>query len=720
MKNTDTLLQDLNPEQRAAITAPNSHMLVLAGAGSGKTRVLVHRIAWLLTESCESPHNILAVTFTNKAAGEMRARIEALIGMPARHMWMGTFHGLAHRMLRLHWQEAGLIQNFQILDSEEQLRLVRRILRELNLDEKQWPAKQAQWFINNSKEEGLRPAHIEHHGDPAKRVLLRVYQAYDTLCQQQGLVDFTELLLRAHEVLLNNPALLNHYRQRFRHILVDEFQDTNALQYAWLRLLAGDQAWMMVVGDDDQSIYGWRGAKVENIHQFGQHFANTLVIRLEQNYRSTQTILTAANAVIRHNQDRLGKELWTKGHTGELISLYNAFNEVDEARFITARIQDWLSHGNNRREVAILYRSNVQSRVLEEALLQANIPYRIYGGLRFYERAEIKDTLAYLRLIYNPHDDAAFERAVQTPPRGIGEKTMETLREFARSQTISLWQSAQQLLEAKSFTSRAANAIQAFLDLLNTTRDNTANLVLHEALEAIIANSGLIEHFRQERGEKGQTRIENIGELVEAARQFAHEAENDMPVMAAFLAHAVLESGEHQAANEDAIQLMTLHTAKGLEFPLVFLCGMEEGLFPHYMCLQDARQIEEERRLCYVGMTRAMQKLYLTFAESRRLHGNETRNRPSRFLKEIPNDCLEEVRIRSRVIKTSSAPRLHRIPEALADSGLSLGQRVFHQMFGEGVILDFEGDGDHARVQVRFDRNGTKWLVASFAKLIPA
>lgn len=718
--NTDTILHNLNPEQYAAVTAENGHVLVLAGAGSGKTRVLVHRIAWLITDRCESPHNILAVTFTNKAAGEMRSRVEELVGLSARRMWLGTFHSLAHRMLRMHAREAGLTENFQILDSEDQLRLVRRVIRELNLDEKQWPAKQAQWYINGQKEEGLRPHHIDHFGDPSTRTLLRIYQAYDAICQQNSLVDFTELLLRCHELLMNNPALLQHYQQRFKYILVDEFQDTNSLQYAWLRLLAGNTAWVMVVGDDDQSIYGWRGAKVENIQQFSSHFTDTHVIRLEQNYRSTKVILDAANHVISHNQDRLGKNLWTEMREGDLLSVYNAYNEVDEARFITARIQQAMEKGLSRSEIAILYRSNVQSRILEEALLQVGIPYRIYGGLRFYDRAEIKDALAYLRLIYNVHDDNAFERAVQTPPRGIGDKTMEAVRECARSQQISLWRATQELLQMNHFTSRASNALTQFVKLITDMQTDAAEMELHEMLELAVQRSGLIPHFQQERGEKGQARIENLSELIDAGRLFAYDAEEEMPIMAAFLAHAALESGERQAMDENAVQLMTLHSAKGLEFPLVFMCGMEEGLFPHYMCLQDPRQIEEERRLCYVGMTRARQKLYLTFAESRRLHGSETRNRPSRFLRELPSDCYEEVRLRSQNIKAASPlKRLAMDTDTLTDEGLMLGQRVYHQIFGEGVILDFEGDGAHRRVQVRFDKQGTKWLVASFAKLVP-
>lgn len=717
---TDSILHNLNSEQHAAVTAENGHILVLAGAGSGKTRVLVHRIAWLLTEHSISPHHILAVTFTNKSAGEMRGRVEELVGLSARRMWLGTFHGLSHRLLRLHSQEAGLIENFQILDSEDQIRILRRIIRELNLDDKQWPAKQAQWFINNKKEEGLRVKHIQDYGDASTRTLLKIYQAYETQCQQNSLVDFTELLLRSYELLRDNPALLQHYQERFKYILVDEFQDTNSLQYAWLRLLAGDNAWVMVVGDDDQSIYGWRGAKVENLQQFRNHFLNAQLIRLEQNYRSTQVILDAANHVINHNQSRLGKNLWTNVKQGDLISVYNAYNEIDEARFIVARIQQALQNGLSSNDIAILYRSNVQSRVLEEALLHANIAYRVYGGLRFYDRAEIKDALAYARLVYNLNDDIAFERASQTPPRGLGDKTMETLREFARQQQLSLWQAAEQLLQTQQFTSRASNALTQFLQLISKLQQDTQELSLDKLLELIIERSGLIPHFQQERGEKGQARIDNLAELIDAARLFAYEADEELPIMTAFLSHAVLESGEKQAFDDRAVQLMTLHSAKGLEFPLVFMCGMEEGLFPHYMCLQDPSQIEEERRLCYVGMTRARQKLYLTFAESRRLHGNETRNRPSRFLGELPLDCVEEVRLRSQPISaTNVLKRLNMQTKEMETEGLMLGQRIYHATFGEGIILGFEGDGAHRRIQVRFDKQGTKWLVASVAKLVP-
>ena len=715
--NTDALLHDLNTEQLSAVTVDQRHVLVLAGAGSGKTRVLVHRMAWLMTNYQHSPQDILAVTFTNKAAAEMRHRITELVGSTAKQMWLGTFHSLSHRLLRLHWAEAKLSNTFQILDSEDQQRLLKRIIRDLNIDEKQWPAKQAQWFINHHKEAGFRPGDIHLDQDPAQRTLLKIYQAYDQLCQQNHLVDFTELLLRSYELLTENPPLLAHYQARFKHILVDEFQDTNVLQYAWLRLLAGNQAWVMVVGDDDQSIYGWRGARVENIHQFTDHFTDTHVIRLEQNYRSTRVILDAANQVISHNQDRLGKALWTDTDAGDLLSLFNAYNEVDEARFLTGRIQKAAESGMPYQEMAILYRSNVQSRVLEEALLQAGIPYRIYGGFRFYDRAEIKDALSYLRLIYNNDDDAAFERASQNPPRGIGDKTMEHLREYARQHQTSLWNAATHLLEEKRFTPKIAAALTHFMGLITHIQTQQAEASLDEILDTAIKRSGLFSHFQEERGEKAQTRIDNLSELIDAARLFTHDLDDETPLLAAFLAHAVLESGEKQTTDDNAVQLMTLHSAKGLEFLLVFMCGMEEGLFPHYMSLQDPKQLEEERRLCYVGMTRARRKLYLTFAESRRLYGSETRNRPSRFLKELPPACYEEVRLRGQGIKTVS-PLTQLTKKPGSSDGLHAGKRVAHPVFGEGMIIDTEGDEQHKRVHVRFQQHGSKWLVASFAKLV--
>ena len=715
------LLDDLNEAQREAVCAPPGNLLILAGAGSGKTRVLTRRIAFLIRTGQASPYGILAVTFTNKAAHEMRGRIEELLGMPASGMWVGTFHGIAHRLLRAHWQEAGLPQAFSILDSEDQYRLIRRLLREMNLDENQWPPKQIQWYINGKKDDGLRPQHIDSYGDWHQEQLVKVYRAYEEACQRNGVVDFAELLLRAHELFRDRPEVLAHYRKRFRHILVDEFQDTNAIQYAWLRLLAGDSGEMFVVGDDDQSIYGWRGAKVENIHKYQKELADVHLIRLEQNYRSTGTILAAANELIAHNTDRLGKELWTEGEEGEAIKLYSAFNELDEARFVVEQIADWVRLGNRRDEAAILYRSNAQSRVLEEALMYAQMPYRIYGGLRFFERAEIKDALAYLRLLLNRGDDPSFERVVNTPTRGIGNRTVEAVRERARSQGISLWQSAGEIVAEKALPARATNALTAFLDLIERLARETAEQPLDERVEHVIAHSGLIEHFNKEKGEKGRARVENLEELVSAARQFEYDEDEGLDDLSAFLAHAALEAGEGQAdAYEDAVQLMTLHTAKGLEFPLVFMVGLEEGLFPHQLSIDESGRLEEERRLAYVGMTRAMKQLYLTHAEVRRLYGDEKYTRPSRFISEIPSEYLEEVRMRGGV----SQPVYRREPAVGetgqgTEAGLQLGQQVMHPKFGLGTVLQCEGAGAQARVQVNFDEVGSKWLVLAYAKLEP-
>jgi len=711
------LLEHLNPAQREAVCAPPGNLLILAGAGCGKTRVLTHRIAWLIRAEHVSPWSILAVTFTNKAAHEMRGRIESLLQAPIGGMWVGTFHGLAHRLLRAHWQEAGLPQSFQIMDSEDQQRLVKRLMREANVDDARWPPRQVVGFINARKDEGVRPPAVEHYGDPYLKMMVQLYQSYEEACQRSGQVDFAELLLRAHELFLKRPDVLGHYRERFRHILVDEFQDTNAIQYAWLRLLAGESGRVFAVGDDDQSIYGWRGAKVENIHQFRKELHDVQLIRLEQNYRSTATILNAANALIDHNSDRLGKELWTEGAQGEPIRLYGAFNELEEARFVVEQIRQWVNEGHRRDESAVLYRSNAQSRVLEEALIQAQMPYRIYGGLRFFERQEIKDALAYLRLLANRHDDASFERAVNTPTRGIGERTVQTVRDHARAFGLSLWQAASDILARNLLAARAANALKGFTDLIDAMTADTAGLELHEQTQHVVQVSGLIEHYRKEKGEKGQARIENLEELVNAAREFEFDAEThgDMLPLDAFLAHAALEAGEGQADEwDDAVQLMTLHSAKGLEFPLVFLCGMEEGLFPHQMSMDEPGRLEEERRLAYVGMTRAMQRLFLTYAEVRRLYGEEKYTRPSRFVREVPAEFIEEIRLRGGV----SQPAFHGGGAVTAaPDGLRLGQRVMHPKFGEGVLLAYEGQGAQARVQVNFDHVGSKWLVLAYANL---
>lgn len=722
------LIENLNEAQQAVVTAPCGHQLVLAGAGSGKTRVLVHRIAWLLQVENASPHNILAVTFTNKAAGEMRSRIERLLSYPAQSMWIGTFHSLAHRLLRIHWQEAGLKQNFQILDSEDQNRLVKRVIRGLNLDEKHWSPKHAQWFINSQKDAGLRPEHIDDDGDLVTKTLLKIYHAYEAACHQGGLVDFAELLLRSHELWLHNPDILTHYQQRFQHILVDEFQDTNPIQYAWIRLLAGNNAYVMVVGDDDQSIYGWRGAKVENIQRFTFDYPTAQTIRLEQNYRSTNTILSAANAMIANNSSRLGKNLWSAGEDGELIAVYSGFNEIDEARYVTSQIEQWVSQGHARREIALLYRSNAQSRALEEALIQARIPYRVYGGLRYFERAEIKDALAYLRLLSNRDDDAAFERVVNLPTRGIGDRTLTEVRALAREQQLPMWQASEQIIQQQTLSARASNALQNFLDLIKEIEATTRDLELHEMVDHVLVQSGLLDHYRRDKTEKGRSRVENLEELIQATKQFTPDAEQEaMTPLSAFLSHVALESGESQAdPHSDCVQLMTMHSAKGLEFPMVIICGMEEGLFPHYLSEDDPMKLEEERRLFYVGMTRAMHRLILTHAETRRLHGKENYHRPSRFMSEIPKEYLQEVRLRNsnRVTIPKRQSTLGSSQGVLAnpnnDLGLKLGQRVRHEIFGEGTILNFEGRGAHTRVQVKFDDEGTKWLVASYANLCSA
>ena len=717
------IIDGLNEAQRAAVTAPLGSTLVLAGAGSGKTRVLVHRIAWLIQVEGLSPWAILAVTFTNKAAREMRHRIEGLLGQPVGGMWVGTFHGLAHRLLRAHWQEAGLPQGFQILDSDDQLRLVKRILREMNIDDAKWPPRQAQWFINQQKDEGLRAAHLDADGDPYRRQMIAIYREYEAACQRGGSVDFAELLLRAHELWRDRPDVLQHYRERFQAILVDEFQDTNAIQYAWLRLLAGDKDRLFVVGDDDQSIYGWRGARVENIQDFQRHHPSAPVVRLEQNYRSTGNILAAANAVIANNPTRLGKSLWTEDGEGEPIRVYAAFNEVDEARFVVERIRAAIDHGSRRSEIAILYRTTAQSRLFEEALMQAGIPYRVYGGLRFFERAEIKDALAYLRLVSNRHDDPSFERAVNQPPRGIGPRTLDAVRAHARDFGCSLWQAAADLLRGGAMAARAAGALRGFLDLVEEIDAGSADLDLPGRADHAIAASRLREHFERSRDGKGEDRLENLDELVNACRQFGFVESEDtvgLSELDAFLAHAALEAGDTQAGEyEDSVQLMTLHSAKGLEFPLVFIGGIEEGLFPHSMSAEDPARLEEERRLCYVGMTRAMGQLYLTHAESRRLHGSETYPLPSRFLREIPSELVEEVRARPQLSRPYSAPG-GSLGLAQETTGFRLGQRVAHPKFGEGVILNAEGQGSGARVQVNFEAVGAKWLVVAYANLSPA
>jgi len=718
------LLDDLNDRQREAVSAEPGHILVLAGAGSGKTRVLTHRIAWACEVFGLSPFSVLAVTFTNKAAAEMRARVESLLGISAAAMWVGTFHGLAHRILRLHYEAARLPQGFQILDSDDQLRMVKRVVRQLDLDEARWPPKQAQWYINHNKDEGLRPPNIDPGQDPIQRQMLEIYRLYEDLCQRSGVVDFAELLLRTLELIRDNDDIREHYQRRFQHILVDEFQDTNAIQYAWLRLMAGSETPVFVVGDDDQSIYGWRGARIENIHHFEKDFAETRIIRLEQNYRSTGTILKAANALIDHNQARLGKELWTQSDAGEPILFYSAYNEKDEARFVIDRIENWVEQGRSRSEIAVLYRSNAQSRQFEETLVARGIPYRVYGGLRFFERAEIKDTLAYLRMISNPTADPAFERTVNHPPRGIGQKTIDEIRQHARAQSSSLWSASLELVDSEQMTARARGALRTYVDLVRRLTSDLAELPLGEQIKSIIEMSGLEAHFKKDSSEKGQSRIENLQELVGAGKSFTYEAiiDENMSLLDAFLAHAALEAGEAQAdAWEDCVQLMTMHSVKGLEFPLVFLVGMEEGLFPHQRSSEEPGRMEEERRLCYVGITRAREQLVITSAEVRRLFGNESYNMLSRFVREIPDELIQEIRPKASFsrVGVQATPTVHR-ERAEADTGLFVGQRVNHARFGEGIVLNLEGQGPQSRVQVNFEDAGSKWLIASMANLQPA
>jgi len=717
------LLDALNPAQREAVCAPPGHTLVLAGAGSGKTRVLIHRIAYLM-QACQVPaHAVLAVTFTNKAASEMRERLHKLSRLPIGGLWVGTFHGLAHRLLRLHWQEAQLPQGFQILDSDDQARALRRIIKNRSLDEKLWPAAKMQWYINQKKDEGLRPAQIDPGDNRHAQILWEIYEDYQQFCTRSGLVDFGELLLRTHELFKQQPALLAHYQQRFQHVLVDEFQDTNHIQYLWLRQLTGLQGAAFAVGDDDQLIYGWRGAKPGNLQQFQADFAPVQLVRLEQNYRSTGLILAAANALIHHNTARLGKTLWTSGAEGAPIGLYGARNEYDEARFITERIQAWVAQGCPYAECAVLYRSNAQSRVLEETLGAAKLPYRVYGGQRYFERAEIKDALAYLRLLANSDDDSAFERAVNTPTRGIGDTSLEQVRQLARKQGLSLWRASQHLLADNTLSARAGNALRRFLELILRLRQETAALSLSALTDQVLQQSGLLDFYRQKKGEKEQMRVENLEELVSATKQYQDDAtdlsatlraEGQTPLLA-FLSNAALDAGDEQTpTNQDTVQLMTLHSAKGLEFPLVFLCGLEEQLFPHRMATQTEGGLEEERRLCYVGITRAMRQLYFSHAEVRRLHGTETYSRPSRFIQEIPSGLVEDVRLKT----VAHAP--YRPPAAtLAHSTAEfhIGQHVSHPKFGEGVVLSGEGQGASARVEVNFGRQGVKWLVLAYANL---
>lgn len=721
MKNN---IVQLNDHQRQAVEANIGHYLILAGAGSGKTRVLVHRITYLIEHYNCSPYAILSVTFTNKAAREMRERIAQQTQAPVQGMWVGTFHGLSHRLLRSHWQEADLQENFQILDQGDQFRMIKRIMQSLEMDDKRFVPKQVQWFINRQKEKGFRSGSVPNQNDFYTATLTRVYAEYERLCQHSGLVDFGEILLRAVLLLEENKDIAQYYQQRFQHILVDEFQDTNTIQYRWLKVLSGGGAALMAVGDDDQSIYSWRGANIENINHFENDYPKVQTIRLEQNYRSTQTILTAANAVISHNNNRMGKELWTDGDSGEKIEVYEAFNENDEAYYICNQIRHMHRRGIDYQNMAILYRSNAQSRILEEQLIREQMPYRIYGGQKFFDRAEIKDAIAYCRLIANPNDDAAFDRIINVPPRGIGQQTVFELRRIANEQSITIYQAMLHAIEHTLLSSRATKALINFKQLMENLAEYKNQHDLDVVADACIKQSGLLQHYQKDKSEKGLSRVDNLEELISAMAQFDKDeqlAEDNMGQLDAYLAHIALETGESQAdEHSDSVNLMTLHAAKGLEFDVVLMCGVEEGLFPHKMSMDSAGGLEEERRLCYVGMTRARQQLFMTYATWRRMYASEKRC-ASRFIREIPSDLKHTEKpmqsqpsAREPIIQSTHGQHASLSPDM---GGLCIGQSVQHARFGMGTIIQCEGSGPSARIAVQFENNGLKWLVAKYAKL---
>ena len=720
------IFDPLNDAQREAVAAPPGPVLVIAGAGSGKTRVLTHRIAYLIEGHQVSPASILAVTFTNKAAREMRDRVGNLFTAPLTGLWIGTFHGICHRLLRMHHEDAGLPQDFEILDSDDQYRLIRRLLKELDLDETHWPPRQLQGMIGNHKEAAIRPEHLPTGHDSHQQTFYQIYLAYENRCRRSGLVDFAELLLRTLELFRNNQTVRETWQDRFVHVLVDEFQDTNSIQYQWIRLLSDRHRSLFAVGDDDQSIYGWRGARVENVLSFEKDFKQARVFRLEQNYRSTGNILNAANNVIANNARRMGKDLWTDQSAGAPVRVYTASDEMDESRFVTARIQDWTGRGNRRDQTAILYRSNAQSRVFEEQLLKQGIPYRVYGGFRFFERAEIKDALAYLRLINNRDSDPSFERIVNLPTRGIGNRTLELIRQCARTGATSMWEATTRIIGQRELTPQALTAVSNFQDLINRMVADTKTLELAELTDHVLQHSGLLEHHGKGQGEIARTRVENLEELVNATRNFVADEEAqeeaELDELALFLAQISLEADAGQDDNwDDCVQLMSLHSAKGLEFPLVFLCGMEDGLLPHQKCLDDA-SLEEERRLCYVGMTRAMQQLYLCHAKIRRLYGKDHYTQPSRFFTEMPETCIEQIeepKPGRNAFGGSLGDSRNRTTPATGFNGLTPGRRVRHSKFGEGMVLNLEGQGAHARVQVNFNNVGAKWLICAYAKLDP-
>ena len=716
------ILDKLNEDQRNAVTSDKQHLLVLAGAGSGKTRVLVHKIAWQVEAIGINSSAIMAVTFTNKAANEMRSRIESLLKAPMLDSWVGTFHGLSHKLLKRFHKEAGLSSGFTIIDSDDQLRIIKRISKEIGLDEATWPARQSQWQINNWKDDGLRSNDIKVNGDFYTETVNKIYKEYEDISQRDHLVDFGELLLKSYETLVNSKAVKTFFQTRFKSVLIDEFQDTNTIQYKWLQEIASKKTNITAVGDDDQSIYGWRGAKVEHVNSFTEDFKDTEVVRLEQNYRSTNVILNAANALIGNNKERLGKNLWTEKVDGEQIILYQAYNEQDEARFIADILKDWMDKGGAYSETAILYRSNAQSRAIEEALLRVSIPYRIYGGLRFYERLEIKNAIAYLKIIFNNSDNPSFERSISNPSRGGGEKTLDKIRNTSKQYNISYIKASAKLVDEGSISGRGGAGLKDYLEFVAGCDLFIQENLLSELMELIIKETGLYAYHAKEPGEKGKTRTENLEELITATKNFEQsvtEKKSNKEIAESYLDIISLDSGDRQASeHDDAAQLMTMHSAKGLEFKLVLLTGLEESLFPHGRSMESASQLEEERRLCYVAITRSMEKLYITHAESRRLHGTDTFNPPSRFLREIPKDLIDEIRPRAQTNIPYNRKDFEETKNEFEEEiGISLGQKVQHNKFGEGIVLNYEGSGDSARVQVNFDNSGTKWLVMAYANL---
>ena len=704
----DQILVQLNEQQREAVTSSGSNVMVVAGAGSGKTRVLVHRIAWLIAVEQIPPQNIFAVTFTNKAAKEMSSRVSKILGYESKGMWIGTFHGIAHRFLRLHWSDADLDQNFQILDADDQLRQIKKIIKESSFDESRYPPKEITWFINSQKDLGLRPDRSK--GKKGFEHYVEIYAAYERLCRQNNLVDFGELLLRFYETLKNNDPLLKHYQNRFENILVDEFQDTNEIQYQIIKLITGSEGRAFIVGDDDQSIYRWRGANPDSMPRFRNDFLDPRSIKLEQNYRSTKNILNAANSIISNNNGRLEKNLWTDEESGPLIKLHQNFDEYEEASNIIETIES-KSGKIKLSDIAVLYRSNAQSRVIEEALIRRSIPYRVYGGFRFFDRAEVKDALAYLRLTQNIADDIAFERACSVPPKGIGAQTMDKIKNHARDEGLCLYAASDQLIQGKTLANRATKSLGVFLGGLNETKNLISDQTLEKQFEIVIEQSKLIPHLKEKKTEQSATKIDNILELINAAHGFRQPFEDDdLSPMQSFLAHAALESGENQASEwQESVQLMTMHSAKGLEFPLVFIAGMEDGLFPHTRSQLDPGGLEEERRLCYVAVTRSMRELYISYSSQRMLHGSMINSQPSRFLYEIPNELIDDL----------SNEGLKPMPKRSRTNGGDglLGKLVEHSSFGEGVVIAVEGDGDNKRVQVNFQSEGLKWLVLGYANL---